>query len=276
MEREPSIHVTRSVLIKLTHELGIKLSKPNIDRIMKAAREVSADNRTMIAKANQTKNMKNMEGSLGDANLAAQIIYSIRVKLKHVGVTKIKQTDTAWGQIRQLTPTLNQFCENHQLDKRAGYIAFLELGFKLMEKSKRPNYNYCASWMLKQAGYIDEAYKANESVREDEYPQNTRELMSYYQAKASEMTGMFIDYSKNTTDYVHFVGARKMADKWGIDYETYIDAQFASLTFCNGIPRIPDLDNEKAEQRLAQYVAKQGITLHRSTLSENTWDKFKQ
>ena len=90
------------------------------------------------------------------------------------------------------------------------------------------------------------------------------------------MTGMFIDYSKNTTDYVHFVGARKMADKWGIDYETYIDAQFASLTFFNGIPRIPDLDNEKAEQRLAQYVAKQGITLHRSTLSENTWDKFKQ
>ena len=86
MEREPSIHVTRSVLIKLTRELGIKLSKPNIDRIMKAAREVSADNRTMIAKSNQTKKMKNMEGSLGDANLAAQIIYSIRVKLKHVGV----------------------------------------------------------------------------------------------------------------------------------------------------------------------------------------------
>lgn len=276
MEREPSIHVTRYVLINLTRELGIKLSKPNIDRLMKAAREVSADNRTMIAKANQTRQMKKMEGSIGDANLAAQIIYSLRVKLKHIGVTKIKQTDPAWGQIRQLTPTLNQFCENYELEKREGYIAFIQTGFDLMAKSRKINYNYCANWMLKQAGYITEAFEANRSVKEDPYPQNTRELMAIFQARASEMTGMFIDYSKNTRDYVHFVGARQLADKWGIDYETFVDAQFASLTFCKGIPRLPDLDNEKAEQRLAQYVAKQGITVKRSALSESTWDQFKQ
>lgn len=276
MEREPSIHVTRAVLINLVKELGIKLSKPNIDRILRAAREVSADNRTMIAKANQSKQMRKVEGSIGDANMAAQIIYSIRIKLKQVGVTKIKQTDPAWGQIRQLTPTLNQFCENYELEKREGYIAFIQLGIELMSKSRRTNFNYCASWMLKQAGYITECYEANRSVREDPYPQNTRELMSIYQTRASEMTGMFLDYTKDTKEYSHFVGARQLADKWGIDYETYVDAQFASLNFCKGIPRINDLDNEKAEQRLAQYVAKQGITVKRSALSESTWNQFKK
>ena len=55
MDREPSIHVTRSVFLSIVKDLGIKLSKPNLDRIMKAARELSADNRTMIATANQTR-----------------------------------------------------------------------------------------------------------------------------------------------------------------------------------------------------------------------------
>lgn len=274
--REPSIHITRSVLIGLVKELGIKLSKPQIDRIFKAARELSADNRSMIAKSNRNKNMRNIEGSIGDANLAAQLIYSIRVKMKHIGVNKIKQTDTTWGQVRQLTPTLNQFCEAFSLNKREGYIAFIQTGLELLSQNKRANYNYCADWMLKKADYIIDVYKANIRIKEDPYPQNTRSIMDIYQAKSSEMTGMYMDYSKNTQDYVHFIGARELADKWGIDYETFIDAQFAFLAFCRGIPRLNDLDNEKAEQRLAQYLAKQGITVKRSALSESTWDQFKQ
>ena len=93
MDREPSIHVTRSVFLSIVKDLGIKLSKPNLDRIMKAARELSADNRTMIAKANQTRQVRKTEGTIKEANLVAEIIYGIRVKLRHVGVTKIKQSE---------------------------------------------------------------------------------------------------------------------------------------------------------------------------------------
>lgn len=276
MEREPSIHVTRSVLLQIVHELGIQLSKPNIDRIMKAARELSADNRSMIAKSNQTRQMKKAEGTIKEANLAAEIIYSIRVKLRHVGVTKIKQSSPTWGQIRELVPALNQFCERYSLTQRRGYIDFISLGLDLMSKNKRANYNYCASWMLKHTDYIISTYDANNLVREDPYPQNTQELVSIYQTKVMEMTGMYIDYTKDSKEYAHFIGARQLADKWGIDYETFVDAQFASLEFCKGIPRITDLDNEKAEQRLAQFIAKNGIQVHRSTVEESTWDDFKK
>ena len=94
MEREPSIHITKSVFIRLTKELGIKLSKPNIDRLMRAARGISCDNRTMVANTKrEEKTIRRSEGSIGDANLAAHIIYSCRIKMKHVGVTKIKQPD---------------------------------------------------------------------------------------------------------------------------------------------------------------------------------------
>ena len=276
MDREPSIHVTRSVFLSIVKDLGIKLSKPNLDRIMKAARELSADNRTMIAKANQTRQVRKTEGTIKEANLVAEIIYGIRVKLRHVGVTKIKQSDSTWGQVRELVPTLNQFCEKYDLSQRRGYIDFLSLGIELMSKSKRANYNYCASWMMKHADYITSTYEANNMVKEDPYPQNTRELLSLYQTRVMEMSGMYVDYTKNTKEYTHFIGARQLADKWGIDYETFVDAQFASLEFCKGIPRIYDLDNEKAEQRLAQYIAKNGIQVHRSTIQESTWDDFKK
>ena len=276
MDREPSIHVTRSVFLSIVKDLGIMLSKPNLDRIMKAARELSADNRTMIAKANQTRQVRKTEGTIKEANLVAEIIYGIRVKLRHVGVTKIKQSDSTWGQVRELVPTLNQFCEKYALSQRRGYIDFLSLGIELMSKSKRANYNYCASWMLKHADYITSTYEANNMVKEDQYPQNTRELLSLYQIRVMEMSGMYVDYTQNTKEYTHFIGARQLADKWGIDYETFVDAQFASLEFCKGIPRIYDLDNEKAEQRLAQYIAKNGIQVHRSTIQESTWDDFKK
>lgn len=276
MDREPSIHITKSIFIRLTKELGIKLSKPNIDRLMRAARELSCDNRTMVANTKrEEKTIRRSEGSIGDANLAAHIIYSCRIKMKHVGVTKIKQTDQTWGQIRQLTTVLNQFCDNHDLEKRAGYIAFIELGLKMMTKAKRPNFNFAASWMVQKASYIDSRYTAEESIRNDPYPQNTREIMSIYQSKVSEMTGMYVDYTQNPSEYVYFIQARELADKYNMDYYAFISAQFAALSFCNGIPNLRDLGNDKAEQRLAQFIAKNGIQVKRAALSEDTWKQFK-
>lgn len=276
MEREPSIHVTRSVLIGIVKELDIKLSKPNIDRIMKAARGLSADNRSMIAKASQRRQVRKTEGTIKEANLVAEIIYSIRVKLRHVGATKIKQGDPAWGQIRELVPILNQFCEKYDLQKRKGYIDFITIGFDLLGKNKRANYSYCANWMLKHADQITSTYDANAQVREDPYPENTREILNIYQSKVMDMSGMYVDYANNPKEYAYFIGARQLADKWGIDYETFMNAQFASLEFCKGIPRTWDLCNEKAEQRLAQYIAKNGIQVHRSFIEESTWDDFKK
>ena len=277
MEREPSIHVTRSTLIRIVKGLGIHLSKPNIDRIMREARGVSADNRTMVAtKVKETRQVRRTNGTIQAANIAAELAYGIRVKKKHIGVTKIKQTDPAWAQVRELVPSLNIFCETYNLPQRKGYLEFLMVGFNLMELKKANNFNYWASWMLKHADWINQTYQNNNEIKTDEYPRETQQLMSLFSTKVSEMTGMYSDYSKNNNDYVHFIRARKLADRLGVDYETFIDAQFEALAFCNGIPRLVDLDNEKAEERLTKYIAKTGIQVSSHKLSESTWDDFKK
>ena len=53
--------------------------------------------------------------------------------------------------------------------------------------------------------------------------------------------------------------ARKLADEIGVDYETFVQAQFYALEFCNGIPKIEDLSNDKARQRVINYMAKFNI-----------------
>ena len=60
------------------------------------------------------------------------------------------------------------------------------------------------------------------------------------------------------------------------DYETYIEAQFEALSFCNGIPKIEDLYGDKANQRLLTYVPKYNIPLKTHKVEEDVWNKFKQ
>ena len=277
MEREPSIHITKSVFMNLLKEANIKASQAKVNQLFKLARGLSLDSRTMIAQTNnQLKQVRRTEGNIKSANLAAEIAYGLRIKLKHIGVTKTKQTDRTWPQIRELTTTLNTFCENNSLKQREGYLAFITIGFDLMNQKKGVNFNYWASWMLKHADWINNTYLSKDAIKHDEYPMETQQVMSLYSTRVSEMTGMYVDYSKNNNDYVHFIGARKLADKWGVDYETFIDAQFEALAFCNGIPALKDIDTDKAEERLTKYVAKTGIQVRRSALSEATWDSFKQ
>lgn len=277
--RQPSIHVTKDVFTKLINQFfSGDIKQSHIDELFRQARGYSLDNRSISVSASKYKKIsKHVEGSISDANLAADIIYSLRIKLHHLGVTKIKQSDPAWGQIRQLTPTLNQFCESHKFSKREGYITFIELGLKLMARNKRPNYGYTASWILNHAQFIEENYDSLESVKNDQYPQQTELLMSCYQTKVLEITGLSIDYKKNPQDYICFVKARELCDKLSVDYDTFIEAQFDALAFCNGIPNLADLSNEKSEQRLAKYISKNGLVIKpKSKLSETDWDNFKK
>ena len=276
--RQPSIHITREVFIELLRKFVDDISPTTVDEFFRLARGYSLDNRSMLVSTSKYKKIsKHVEGSIGDANLAADIIYSLRIKLHHLGVTKIKQTDPAWGQIRQLTPTLNQFCESHNFSKREGYITFIDLGLKLMAKNKRPNYGYTASWILNHAQFIEENYDSIELVKNDQYSIQTELLMNYYKTKVLEITGISIDYKKNPQDYICFVKARELCDRLSVDYEVFIEAQFDALAFCNGIPNLSDLSNEKAEQRLAKYISKTGITIKpKSNLSESDWDTFKK
>ena len=83
------------------------------------ARGYSLDHRSVFTnnKKQAQKVTNRTSSSIKDTNLLADIIYSSRIKLKHVGVTKIKQTDNQWVQLKQLVPIIEEFCSNIILRK---------------------------------------------------------------------------------------------------------------------------------------------------------------
>lgn len=278
--REPSIHISKSIFIKILEKEGVKISKSKIDSIFTTARNYSLDHRSILKnnKKNQKILFRRTQSTVGNANMLADIIYSVRIKLKHVGVTKIKQTDNQWAQIRELVPIIDEFCSYYKfLNKRQGYIQFVEIGLNLMGNSNRPNYSYCANWMLQKASWISTYYGAIKEISEDNYKEETNEIYNCYINKILEMTGISNNYKKNPTDYVNFIHARKLADKIGVDYKIFMDSQFEALSFCNGIPKLEDLGNEKAQQRLTQFISKHGLIIRKKiNLTQNDWDSFKK
>lgn len=280
MKREPSIHITATQFNEIWEKLGgYKLSDDFIGKLFRMARGYSLDHRSvMLSNQKMQKTVtRRVSSSVGDANLLADVIYSSRVRLKHVGVTKIKQTDMQWAQVKELVPVINEFCSTFNLQKRQGYIAYVETGLKLMAKSKRVNYNYCASWLLQKSDWVISTYESEVEISTDKYPEETRQVHDIYCTKVLEMTGMSNNYSKDSSQYVNFLYARKLADEIGVDYETFIDAQFDALNFCNGIPKLEDLSNDKASQRLTQYLSKNGYVLADAKSMDNSmWDSFKR
>lgn len=277
--KEPSIHISKSVFQKILESKGISIPDKKIDSIFSIARNYSLDHRSILS--NNSRNRKSLDrrtkSPIGNANLLAQIIYLVRTKLKHVGVTKIKQTDSQWAQVKELSPIIDEFCETHNLSQREGYIKFVEIGLKLMGNSNRPNYSYCANWMLQKASWISTYYEAIKEISEDNYKEETNEIYNCYINKILEMTGISNNYKKNPTDYVNFIHARKLADKIGVDYKIFMDSQFEALSFCNGIPKLEDLGNEKAQQRLTQFISKHGLIIRKKiNLTQNDWDSFKK
>lgn len=278
--REPSIHISISTFLNITKKLGIRVSKEKTEELFRVARDNSLDSRSLYIKGAKAEAIatKRTMGKIGDANMLANIIYFVRVKMKHIGVTKIKQTDPQWAQVKSLVPIVNQFCEKYELKYRDGYIQFVETGLKLMSKTKRANFNYCANWMSQKVDWIQNQYESIYLIEHDSDSEATLYLYNLYITTILEMTGISNNYKDNPTQYVNFIKARELADKVGVNYEVFIEAQFEALAFCNGIPPIEKLHGDKAEQNIAKYLASKGIRLVEAKSSkeeQELWASFK-
>lgn len=278
-KRSPSIHVNRETIIKVIKKLG-KIDESNIDEVFLLCRRESLDHRsvmvdTMVAK--KTIDVRT-NSSLGDANLLATVIYSVRVKLKHIGVQKIKQSDSSWGQLKQIVPSINDFCDTFSLEHREGYIDFISNAIELFQKkSSNKNYRFFPAWILSNMDSIIEIYQAKDEISQDSNPKYTLEVYEIYQSLVLSMTGFTSNYKENPQEYVHFVRCKDFIFKVNVDPEDFIMAQFEALEFCNGIPQLKDLYGDKAQQRLVQYASKHNLSIRKEVkISDSIWDSFKK
>lgn len=280
MKRDPSIHITLSQLEDIFESLQWEVDKEDILTLFREARNQSVDHRSQYTSKQRKRFEKTIStnSTMASTNLLTDLFYSIQVKKKIIGASKIKQSDTQWVQAKQVVVYADQFCEAFHLEQREGYIKFLNIAIEYGNNSKKKsfNYRYFFSWLSRCAADVVEYYRMTNEVNEDSSPEETQRIYDIYRIRVVEMTGIpfNIDRTKNPKDWSHFIQAREQADQMGVDYEDYIDAQFAALEFCHGVPNIKDLYGDVAQSRLVKYTSKMG-GVRELPNSNIDWNNFK-
>lgn len=268
MNREPSIHITKSSFRKILKEMDIKFP---VEEFFNLARQHSEDARIIVTTDNKIKKkVKNITlASNGNANLAAELLYATRIKLKHRGVKKVDENDPQWPTIKKLAEACNIFCRDFDLtDIRAGYIQYLNIGFKRMNGSHR---NYL-NRLVSMAQVISEVYSAIRYINQDRNPLMTASIHDHYCRVIADRAGFKVDYHDQPDVYVHFVLLREYCNDHGIDPEEWIDSQFEGLAWCNGIPEPKNLMGDKSQDYYAKFKFKNNQTSEEPKVLGSLWE----
>lgn len=268
-KRDPSIHITKVIFDDILSELNITNFPATRFFQLAKRRAVNTRSITVSNKKLQKQVNKVTLADIGDANLIADIIYSERIKLKHKGIRKINESQgREWDACKKLAGICNTFCQDFDLEIRAGYIKYVEIGIKRMNG----NYKNFASRLVQMSENISQQYECELELANDETPWLTDQAFTYYVSKIAKVTGIY-DNNKDPLNLVHFKALVKVAGQDKI--KDWIDAQFYALAFCNGIPAPKDLVGEKALERYNKYLYKMK---HREELPPeedlNLWDKI--
>lgn len=249
--REPSIHITKSQFEEILNTLEV--DNFPVEAFFVIARKEAINHRAVLVSNNKnTKRVNNiLLASKGDAALVADIIYATRIKLKHRGVRKIRETEPRnWAVCKKIAELCNQFCEDFQLDTREGFIKYIELGIKKMDG----NYNNLLNRLSSMSEKISDLYSATLEMEDDSG--NAKSIHDYFIKRVADVTGIYESFVNQPDKYIHFVRLDKFLSEKGWDPTQFIDAQFESLAWCNGLPEPSQMYNDKAIERYNKYLFK--------------------
>ena len=274
--RDPSVHLTRKSFEKIISLLGIK--KFPTDLFFIEARKRSIDSRSIIvSNKKDTGKVKNITlADHGDANLAADIIYATRVKLKHRGVRKIQQNNLRdWTNCKKLADICNQYCKDFDMPIREGFIQYIEIGIDRCNGNNRNLITRLVAMYENIYNYTEAKLEIENYITNSDISAKVESIHDYYVEYIATSTGIVENYKNDPEKYVYFCRLHKLLTEHNWDPKEYIEAQFEALSFCNGIPSIDALCNDKAIERFNKYLYKNKKTDNSPKVQGSIWDKIK-
>lgn len=250
-KRSPSIHITKSQFEEILNTLEV--DNFPVEAFFVIARKEAINTRAVVvSNKGTTKKVTNiLLASKGDAALVADILYATRIKLKHRGVRKINESNTReWANCKKLAEICNTFCEDFKFDTREGFIKYIETGLKRMT-----DYRNVMQRLISMQDNI--TYQVDAEI-ELQYSDSklTKEIHDYFIGKIAKATGIYESYENQPEKYIHFAKVGEFLKEEGWDYKTFIDAQFESLAWCNGLPDIAQMYTDKSIERYNKYLYK--------------------
>lgn len=273
-KRSPSIHITKSQFEEILNTLEV--DNFPVEAFFVIARKEAINHRAVLVSNNKnTKKVSNiLLASKGDAALVADILYATRIKLKHRGVRKINESNSReWANCKKLAEVCNTFCEDFKFDTREGFIKYIETGLKRMT-----DYRNVMQRLLSMQENITNQVDAEIELQHSDL-KLTKEIHDYFIGKIAKATGIYESYENQPEKYVHFAKVGDFLKEEGWDYKTFIDAQFESLAWCNGLPDIAQMYTDKAIERYNKYLYKnknKQLLEGEPEVEGSLWDKIRK
>lgn len=262
--RQAGIHITEGNLRKLLtehyylsngHDVNDDQVQEIVDDItiflMKGAKKFSLEKRSIVM-SNQTlakKVMSKVTNDKSDILLLSNLIFQTRKQLKHRGIKPIDVNSSDWAALKKLTPMVNDFCNDYQLEKRAGYLAYLNIGLK-----KITSFRGYINKLYDMSETINSQFEAEELITMDENKSLTRDIHDYYISLIVKNTGILEDYKDKPLKYLKFIEVAHLVKGMKMDYKTFINAQFEGLAWTNNYPEPEQLVSDKYRERLNKYL----------------------
>ena len=278
MKRDPSIHITKDTFEEILEVLGVSYFPT--DAFFTMARKYSIDSRAVIASNKKiTKQVDKITlASHGDALLAADLLYSTRIKLKQRGVRKITEANQReWTLCKKLADICNTFCDDFELETREGFITYIELGLKRLT-----NYRNLLQRLVAMAENITTQYEAIREVQEyqssESIKQGVLQVHDYFVRYIANSTGIYENFKDNPEKYVHACRIHKLLSDRHWNYREYINAQFEALSFCNGIPSPDTFIMDKSIERYNKWLYKNANNPKQNTpkIKGSLWERINQ
>ena len=268
MERDPSLHIRRSALIKVLEEVDEWLKDefgltgcPDdyfervADIMLVRAKSHSCSSRSVVASNDKIlkKTEKLKLASRSNTGKFAQAILLMRRKARHRGIKLIGPGDKDWLILKDICKDATEFCNEFGFELSLGYKKYVEIGMKMMNGFSLNRFKSLQS-------PISNMYEAIQEIETDKYPDRTRQAHDIFMGIISSRTGLSERYLDNPVKYVHFVKAANEARSIGVSLEDYIRAQFAAFEWKSGVPEPSQIYGSKARERVMKYCYEKNIS----------------
>lgn len=273
-KRSPSIHITKSQFEEILNTLEV--DNFPVEAFFVIARKEAINHRAvLVSNHKNTKRVNNiLLASKGDAALVADILYAIRIKLKHRGVRKINESNSReWANCKKLAEVCNTFCEDFKFDTREGFIKYIETGLKRMT-----DYRNVMQRLLSMQENITNQVEAELELKGDKDPGFTKDIHDEFIKRIASVTGIYESYEHQPEKYVHFLRIHNLMDEKDWNVFQFLDAQFEALAWCNGLPEPSQMYNDKAIERYNKYLYKnksKQLLDDEPQVEGSLWDKIK-
>lgn len=248
--REPSIHITKTDLIKIMKKMCIEQDVDiMVDEIFIKAKSKSLTTRSMVVSnaLAQKKFDKLIKATNDDTYQFIKIMTLTRRTHKHKGVTVIKENSKDWTTCKEICQNALSFQEDFKLDKNQAFRIYVDIAMGLMNKFYLPK-------MTGMHQSICQYYESSLSYAEDETPDDTDKLYRYFQKHVLDKVGVPIDYKNSPEKFEHFIKAKRLADSMGMKYDIFIQAQFHAFEWRQSIPEPSQMWGDKARERCIKYA----------------------